>query len=110
MTTLSFQPIEVFKPVKLSICPLRQYEAVLYKSYQAAVKRASPLQTAQTETHRGQAAPKMVTEAKDSVNVGKNVLILMAILAERASCGVEDFPDEPPPDFIPPPPPRSAAV
>eukprot|EP00066_Takifugu_rubripes_P025725 XP_011614991.1 PREDICTED: amyloid beta A4 precursor protein-binding family B member 1-interacting protein-like isoform X1 [Takifugu rubripes] len=60
---------------------IAKYEAVLYKSYQAAVKRASPPQTAQTETHR-----------------------------ERASCDLEDFPDEPPPDFIPPPPPRSAAV
>ncbi|TWW72905.1 amyloid beta A4 precursor protein-binding family B member 1-interacting protein-like [Takifugu flavidus] len=60
---------------------IAKYEAVLYKSYQAAVKRASPPQTAQTETH-----------------------------GERASCDLEDFPDEPPPDFIPPPPPRSAAV
>lgn len=99
------------------VCSLHQHGAVLYKSYQAAVKRVSPQQTVQTETHRGQTAQKIGSRLNP--DVGKRAIktltvVLMAALAEETSCGVEDFPYEPPPDFVPPPPPphppRSAEV
>lgn len=55
---------------------IAKYGTVLFKNYQAAVKRASSLQNLNLDAH------------KDS-----------------SSSNVGDYPHEPPPDFIPPPPP-----
>ncbi|KAM9349971.1 amyloid beta A4 precursor protein-binding family B member 1-interacting protein-like [Symphorus nematophorus] len=55
---------------------IAKYGTVLYKNYQAAVKRASTLQTLHADAHK-----------------------------DRSTNHVEDYPHEPPPDFIPPPPP-----
>ncbi|XP_070775305.1 amyloid beta A4 precursor protein-binding family B member 1-interacting protein-like [Enoplosus armatus] len=55
---------------------IAKYGTVLYKNYQAAMTRASGLQTLRSAAHK-----------------------------DRSNGHVEDYPHEPPPDFIPPPPP-----
>ncbi|XP_072220415.1 amyloid beta A4 precursor protein-binding family B member 1-interacting protein-like [Leuresthes tenuis] len=69
---------------------IAKYGTVLYKNYQAAVKRVSTLQTLQaadrSNGHTPLASPHPSGSPPNSTNV-------------------ENYPYEPPPDFIPPPPP-----
>ncbi|KAK9538832.1 hypothetical protein VZT92_003980 [Zoarces viviparus] len=66
---------------------IAKYGTVLFKSYQAAMKRASGSQPLHSAAH------------KDRYNSPK------PDPAPPKTTKVEDYPHEPPPDFIPPPPP-----
>ncbi|XP_026168453.1 amyloid beta A4 precursor protein-binding family B member 1-interacting protein-like isoform X1 [Mastacembelus armatus] len=72
---------------------IAKYGTVLYKNYQAAVKRVSTLQILNS------------VALKDSSNsLGAQANSLSGPSLPKAT-NVEDYPYEPPPDFIPPPPP-----
>ncbi|XP_055359634.1 amyloid beta A4 precursor protein-binding family B member 1-interacting protein-like isoform X4 [Betta splendens] len=74
---------------------IAKYGAVLYRSYEAAVKRASTLRTCTSAAHKeaasGRMCPVLHTSPPKNPDVG-------------------NYPYEPPPDFIPPPPPGHAEV
>ncbi|XP_055359633.1 amyloid beta A4 precursor protein-binding family B member 1-interacting protein-like isoform X2 [Betta splendens] len=78
-----------------NFCFVLKYGAVLYRSYEAAVKRASTLRTCTSAAHKeaasGRMCPVLHTSPPKNPDVG-------------------NYPYEPPPDFIPPPPPGHAEV
>ncbi|XP_031720986.1 amyloid beta A4 precursor protein-binding family B member 1-interacting protein-like [Anarrhichthys ocellatus] len=71
---------------------IAKYGTVLFKNYQAAMKRASSSQPPHSAAH------------KDRYNSPK------PDPAPPKTTNVEDYPHEPPPDFIPPPPPGQTHV
>ncbi|XP_074506599.1 amyloid beta A4 precursor protein-binding family B member 1-interacting protein-like isoform X2 [Sebastes fasciatus] len=71
---------------------IAKYGTVLYKNYQAAMKRTSSLQTCHSAAH------------KDRLNSHAPKTSPQPGSASPRTTKVEDYPHEAPPDFIPPPP------
>ncbi|KAM4551422.1 amyloid beta A4 precursor protein-binding family B member 1-interacting protein-like [Odontesthes bonariensis] len=74
---------------------IAKYGTVLHKNYQAAVKRASTLQTLQS-ADRSNGDTRLASPHPSG--------------SPPKSANVENYPYEPPPDFIPPPPPGHTQV
>lgn len=73
---------------------IAKYGTALYENYQAAMKRASSLQTLHSAAHKDR----------------YNSCALQPGPAAPKTTNIEDYPHEPPPDFIPPPPPGHTQV
>ncbi|XP_032386785.1 amyloid beta A4 precursor protein-binding family B member 1-interacting protein [Etheostoma spectabile] len=77
---------------------IAKYGTVLYKNYQAAIKRTSSLQTVHFNAHKGK------------YNSHTRQISPQPSPAAPKTTNVEDYPHEPPPDFIPLPPPGHTQV
>ncbi|KAA8587423.1 hypothetical protein FQN60_016285 [Etheostoma spectabile] len=81
-----------------NFCFMLKYGTVLYKNYQAAIKRTSSLQTVHFNAHKGK------------YNSHTRQISPQPSPAAPKTTNVEDYPHEPPPDFIPLPPPGHTQV